>query len=645
MDWMEEEQRRGITITAAATTITWKGYNINLIDTPGHVDFTIEVERSLRVLDGAVALFCAVGGVEPQSETVWRQSQRYNIPKIVYINKMDKTGADFFRVIKDIEKKLQVKPLPLQIPLGCEDKFKGVVDLIKMQAIIWDDETYGTNFMFLPIPKELEAESLHRRKILLETLAEFNDELLDKYIHDLSIDETLIKKVIRETTLNCQLFPVLCGASLKNKGVQPLLDAIVEYLPSPLDLPPIKSENPKTHLVEERYPSLDEPFCGFVFKIVTDSYMGNLAYLRVYSGILKRGTVVYNPRSGKKERIMKIVRLHANKKEEIDSANAGEIVGIIGLKDILTADTLCDINYPIVLEKMHFPEPVLWVAIEPKSTQDIDKLSYALSQLTQEDPAFKVKVDKETNQTIISGMGELHLEILTNRIIKEFSVGINISKPQVAYKETITKKAKAEGKHIHQTGGRGQYGHVWLEVEPNVPGKGIEFINKIRMGAIPKEYIEPIKKGIYEGSQVGILAGYPVIDIKVTLIDGSYHEVDSSELAFKNAALAAFKQALSLASPVLLEPIMKVDITTPTEYLGDVIQDVNMRRGNIIEINTTYNINRITAHVPLSELFGYATSLRNLTKGRATYHMEFLAYKKLEKKLTEAIIKQKYLKI
>ncbi len=638
MDWMEQEKERGITITAAATTCFWKNHRINIIDTPGHVDFTIEVERSLRVLDGAITVLCAVGGVEPQTETVWRQADKYGVPRIVFVNKMDRIGADFFNAVNMIEERLGAKPLVIQLPVGAESDFVGVVDLVDMKAIIWEEETLGAKYHYADIPDELKDMAEEYREKMLESLADIDEEIMEKYLEGEEISVEEIKRAIRKGTISLQVFPVLCGSAFKNKGVQPLLDAVVDYLPSPVDLPPVKGVNPDTGEVEERHPSEDAPFCALAFKVMVDPYVGQLVYFRVYSGVMKSGDTVLNTRRGKKERIGRLLRMHANKREEITEVRAGDIAAAVGLKDVITGDTLCDPAHPIVLEAMEFPEPVISVAIEPKTKADQDKLGNALSKLAQEDPSFKVKFDEETGQTLISGMGELHLEIIVDRLKREFKVDANVGKPQVAYKETIRKPAKAEGKYIKQTGGRGQYGHVVIEIEPAKPGEGFVFEDKIVGGVIPKEFIPAVEKGIREALDTGVLAGYPMVDVKVKLVDGSYHEVDSSELAFKIAASMAFKEAASKAKPVLLEPIMKVEVVVPEEYMGDVIGDLNSRRGKIQSITERKGARVIDALVPLAEMFGYATTLRSLTQGRGTFTMQFSHYEEVPESIAQEII-------
>ncbi|HFC97515.1 MAG TPA: elongation factor G [Thermosulfurimonas dismutans] len=639
MDFLPQEQERGITITSAATTCFWKGHKINIIDTPGHVDFTIEVERSLRVLDGAVVIFCAVGGVEPQSETVWRQADKYKVPRIAFVNKMDRLGANFERVVEEIRTRLGATPLPLQIPIGAEDSFVGVVDLVGMKAIVWEEETLGARYHFEEIPADLRDKAEEFRTNLLETLADINDEIMEKYLEGEEISEEEIKKAIREGTLAFKFVPVLCGSAFKNKGVQPLLDAIVDYLPSPLDIPPVKGYNPDTGEVEERITDPDQPLAALAFKIMTDPYVGTLTFLRIYSGKLESGVTVYNSTKRKRERIGRLVRMHAKHREEITSAEAGDIVAALGLRVTTTGDTLCDETKPIELEKLEIPEPVISVAVEPKTKADQEKLANALQKIALEDPSFRVQTDQETGQTLIWGMGELHLEIIVDRLVREFKVGVNVGRPEVAYKETITASAEAEGKYIKQTGGRGQYGHVKLVLEP-APGKGFEFISEIVGGAIPKEFIPAVEKGVREAMEQGVLAGYPVIDVRVRLVDGSYHEVDSSELAFAIAGSLGFKEAAKKANPVLLEPIMRLEVVTPEEYLGDVLGDISSRRGKVEGMDARGNVKVIRAFVPLAEMFGYATQLRSLTQGRANFTMQFSHYEKVPAHLAEEIIKK-----
>jgi elongation factor G len=637
MDWMVEEQERGITITSAATTTRWKGHVINIIDTPGHVDFTVEVERSLRVLDGSVAVFCAKGGVEPQSETVWRQADKYNVPRISFVNKMDIMGADFFNVIKMMKDRLHANAVPVQIPIGKEDSFKGVVDLIRNDAVIYIDEL-GTKSEETRIPDDLKDLAKEYRDKLLETVADLDDNLAMKYLEGEEITEDEIRSALRAGTIEGKISPVLCGSSYKNKGVQPLLDAIVYYLPSPLDMPPVRGIDPETQEDIEIPAGDDEPFSALAFKIMADPFVGKLAFFRVYSGAIKAGSYVFNSSKNKKERLGRILRMHANHREDIDEVRTGDIAAAVGLKDVTTGDTLCSEDKPIVLESMEFPEPVIRVAIEPKSKAAQDKMGIGLSKLAEEDPTFKTYTDQETGQTIIAGMGELHLEIIVDRLMREFKVEANVGKPQVAYKETIKKPVKIEGKFIRQSGGRGQYGHVVLELEPKERGTGYEFVNKIVGGAIPKEYIPAVDAGVQGAMESGILGGYPVVDVKVTLVDGSYHEVDSSEMAFKIAGSMAFKDGMAKANPVLVEPIMKVEVFVPEEYMGDVIGDLNSRRGRIEGMEPRSGAEVIRAFVPLAEMFGYATSLRSRTQGRGNYSMEFHHYDEVPKNIADTII-------
>lgn len=638
MDWMVQEQERGITITSAATTCYWKAYKINIIDTPGHVDFTIEVERSLRVLDGAVAVFDAVAGVEPQSETVWRQANKYGVPRIAFMNKMDRVGADFFMSVNSMIERLDAKPVPVQIPIGTEDVFRGSIDLIGMKAIYFDDETLGANYTEGEIPEEMLPMAHEYREKMIEALADVDDTIMEKYLSREEISVQEIKTVLRKGTLDLKLTPVICGSAFRNKGVQLLLDSIVDYLPSPLDVPPVAGTVPGSDSVIVRRANDSEPFSALAFKVMTDPFVGQLTFIRVYSGVLSAGSYVYNSTKDIKERVGRLLKMHANKREEMKEVSAGDIAAVVGLKSTLTGDTLCDEKKPIILEAMEFPEPVMSVAIEPKTKADQEKLSQSLSKLAQEDPSFKVSFNEETGQTIISGMGELHLEIIVDRLLREFKVGANVGKPQVAYKETIRAAAKAEGKFIRQTGGRGQYGHVLVEIEPLEPGKGFEFENKIVGGSIPREYVPAVHKGIKEAADRGILAGYPVVDIRARLYDGSYHEVDSSEMAFKIAGSMAFKEAAKKAKPVLLEPIMGIEIVTPEEYMGDVIGDLNSRRGRIQNIERRGNAQVIKSQAPLAEMFGYATDLRSKTQGRATYTMQFSHYDEVPKGVSEGII-------
>ncbi|HXH14180.1 MAG TPA: elongation factor G [Alphaproteobacteria bacterium] len=637
MDWMPQEQERGITITSAATTCFWLEHQINIIDTPGHVDFTAEVERSLRVLDGAVGVFCAVGGVEPQSETVWRQAEKYGVPRIAFINKLDRTGADFHRCVQEIRDKLGAHPLVLQLPLGIEQSFQGVIDLIRMQAIIYEEESLGATFRVEAIPAAYQEEAEAARVRLLEALAEYDEAFLLRYLEGEALTPEEIEAVIRRETIANHLVPVVCGAAFKNKGVQPLLDAIVKYLPSPLDIPPVRGVNPRG---EEEIREADEraPAAALVFKIMTDPYVGQLAFLRVYSGTLRVGDHVLNTSKDVRERVGRLLRMHANKREDVELVRAGDIAATVGLKKTLTGDTLASEEAPIVLESMAFPEPVIAVAIEPKTKADQEKLGLALHKLAQEDPTFKISTDRDTGQTLISGMGELHLEILVDRLFREFKIGANVSKPQVAYKETIRRSVKVEGKFIRQSGGRGQYGHVWLELEPMERGAGFEFVDAIVGGVIPREYIPAVKQGVQEAMEAGVFAGYPTVDVRVRVYDGSYHEVDSSELAFKIAGSMAFKEGAKKAGGVLLEPIMEVEVVTPEEFMGDVIGNLNSRRGNIKAVTTRAGARVISARVPLAEMFGYATDLRSLSQGRATYTMHFSAYQEVPFNLAEELL-------
>ena len=637
MDWMVQEQERGITITSAATTCFWRDHRVNIIDTPGHVDFTIEVERSLRVLDGAVAVFCSVGGVEPQTETVWRQADKYRVPRIAFINKMDRVGADFFRAVRMIQDRLGARPLPVQLPIGAEDRFSGVIDLVQMKAVLWEEESLGAKYRVEPIPGALAAQAEEYREKLLEVVADCDESLVEKYLEGKEITESEIRRAIRKGGLELKLVPVLCGAAFRNKGVQPLLDAVVDYLPSPLDIPPVRGKNPNSQKEEERSPSDDAPFAALAFKIMTDPFVGTLTFFRVYSGALFSGSSVYNSTKGKRERIGRLLKMHANKREEIKEVYAGDIAAAVGLRNASTGDTLCDESRPIILEAIEFPEPVISIAIEPKSKADQEKLGLSLQKLATEDPSFRVRTDEETGQTIISGMGELHLEIIVDRLVREFNVGANVGRPQVAYKETIRRVVESEGKFIRQTGGRGQYGHVYLRGEPQPPGTGFEFVNAIKGGAIPREYIPAVEKGAREATESGPLAGYPMVDVKVTLLDGSYHEVDSSEIAFKIAGSLAFKDAVSKADPVLLEPIMSVEVVVPEEYMGEVIGDINSRRGKVLGMDSRPAAQVIAARVPLAEMFGYATDLRSMTQGRATYTMQFSHYEPVPATVSEEI--------
>ncbi len=639
MDWMEQEQERGITITSAATTCFWKGHRINIIDTPGHVDFTIEVERSLRVLDGAVGVFDGVAGVEPQSETVWRQADKYRVPRIAFVNKMDRTGANFERCVEQMISRLNAKPVVLQLPLGLEDKHMGVIDLIAMKAYQFKDETLGAEFQTINIPSEFQAASAKWREKMLETLSEVDDDIMESFLNGKEISREKIIAAIRKGTVGLKHTPVVCGAAFKNKGVQQLLDSVVDYLPSPLDIPPVKGRTPGSETDDLiRKPSTTEPFSALAFKIMTDPFVGQLTFLRVYSGKLESGVTVYNSTRQKKERIGRILLMHANKREELAAASAGEIVAAVGLKTAMTGDTLCDVDKAIILESITFPAPVIQIAIEPKTKGDQEKMGDALYKLGQEDPSFRVKTDEETGQTLISGMGELHLEIIVDRMFREFKVNANVGKPQVAYRETITKKVESEGKFIRQTGGRGQYGHVFLEIEPNETGKGFHFESAIKGGSVPKEYIKPIEQGIAEATETGVLAGYPMVDIKVKLIDGSYHEVDSSEMAFKIAGSIGFKEGAKKAKPILLEPIMKTEVVVPEDFMSNVIGDLNSRRARIMGMEPRTGTQVIQAEVPLSEMFGYSTDLRSATQGRASYTMEFKHYSPVPTQIAEEII-------
>ena len=638
MDWMAQEQERGITITSAATTCFWKDLRINIIDTPGHVDFTAEVERSLRVLDGAICLLGSVEGVEPQTETVWRQGDKYKVPRIVFVNKMDRVGADYFRCIDMIKGRLKANAVPVQIPIGKEDTFVGIIDLMNMKGIVYRDETLGADYEVLDIPAELADEARLYREKMVEAICENDDSLIEKYLNGETISVEALKESLRRSTLSQALTPVFCGSAFKNKGLQPLLDGVVDYLPSPVDLPPVVGTTQDRSKDVARKADDSEPFAALIFKIMTDSFVGQLAFFRVYSGMLSAGSYVYNSTKDTRERVGRLLKMHANKREEIKDVYAGDIAAAVGLKNVTTGDTICLEDAPVILEAMDFPVPVISVAIEPKTKSDQEKLSMALGKLAQEDPTFKVATDQDTGQTIISGMGELHLEILVDRMFREFGVSANVGKPQVAYRETIRKKAEAEGKFIRQTGGRGQYGHVKIIVEPNEPGKGFEFINKIVGGSVPKEYIAPVEKGITEALETGVLAGFEVQDVKVTLYDGSYHDVDSSEMAFKIAGSMAFKEGCQRASPVLLEPIMKVEVVVPEEFMGPVVGDLNSRRGRIETTEPRAGSQVVTAVVPLSEMFGYSTDLRSKTQGRATYSMHFYHYEQAPKLVSEEII-------
>jgi elongation factor G len=638
MDWMVQEQERGITITSAATTCFWRDHRVNIIDTPGHVDFTIEVERSLRVLDGAVAVFCSVGGVEPQTETVWRQADKYGVPRLAFVNKMDRLGADFFRVVQMIRDRLGAQPAIVQIPIGAEEKFVGIVDLITMKAMVWEDESLGAKFHEEPIPEGLKIQADEYREKLLEAAADFDEAIMEKYLEGKPISESELRAAVRKATLALKIVPVLCGSAFRNKGVQPMLDAVIEYLPSPSDIPPVKGINPDTQQIEARPAKDDAPFSALAFKIMTDPFVGTLSFFRVYSGSLTSGSSVYNSTRTKRERVGRLLKMHANKREEIKEVYAGDIAAAVGLRTATTGDTLCDEDHPIVLESIDFPDPVISIAIEPKSKADQEKLGLSLQKLATEDPSFKVRTDEETGQTIISGMGELHLEIIVDRLLREFNVGANVGKPQVAYKETVRKAVEQQGRFIRQTGGRGQYGDVWIKLEPQPPGAGFEFVDAIKGGSIPREYIPAVEKGIREATDNGALAGYPVVDVKVTLTDGSYHDVDSSEIAFKIAGSMAFKEAMRKAGPVLLEPIMSVEVVVPEEFMGDVIGDISSRRGKVLGMDTRPAAQAIDARVPLAQMFGYATDLRSITQGRATYTMQFSHYEPVPTAVAEGII-------
>jgi len=648
MDWMEQEQERGITITSAATTCFWQGmdkqfpeHRINIIDTPGHVDFTIEVERSLRVLDGACAVFCAVGGVEPQSETVWRQANKYGVPRMAFVNKMDRAGADFLRVVEQIKTRLGAAPVPVQLPIGAEDNFQGVVDLVRMKAIFWNEADMGMTYEERDIPADMADACQEWREHMLEAAAEASEELMEKYLEEGDLGEDDIRKGLRIRTLSNEIVPALCGSAFKNKGVQAMLDAAIYYMPSPVDVPAIRGHLDDAAETEaERHSSDDEPFAALAFKIATDPFVGTLTFFRVYSGVLSSGDTVFNSVKGKKERIGRILQMHSNTRNEIKEVRAGDIAAAVGLKDVTTGETLCDLNNVIVLERMEFPEPVISVAVEPKTKADQEKMGIALQKLAQEDPSFRVRTDEESGQTIISGMGELHLDIIVDRMKREFKVEANVGAPQVAYRETVRKKIEQEGKFVRQSGGRGQYGHVYLRIEPREPGDGYEFENAIVGGVVPKEYIPAVDKGVQEQLQNGVIAGYPVVDVKVTLYDGSYHDVDSSEMAFKIAGSMAFKEGALKASPVLLEPIMKVEVVTPEEYMGDVMGDLNRRRGIVQGMDDGVAGKIIRAEVPLAEMFGYATALRSATQGRANYSMEFTKYAEAPANVAEAVIKK-----
>ncbi len=648
MDWMEQEQERGITITSAATTCFWKGmgntfpeHRINIIDTPGHVDFTIEVERSMRVLDGACMVYCAVGGVQPQSETVWRQANKYGVPRLAFVNKMDRTGANFFKVYDQMRERLKANPVPIQIPIGAEDKFEGIVDLVKMKAVVWDDAAQGTKFTYGDIPASLQELAKEWREKMLEAAAEANEELMNKYLEEGDLSEEEIKGALRQRTIGSEIVPMLCGSAFKNKGVQAMLDAVVELMPAPTDIPPVTGvlENEQEG---ERKASDEEPFAALAFKIMTDPYVGQLTFFRVYSGVVNSGDTIFNPVKGRKERIGRILQMHANQREEIKEVRAGDIAAAVGLKEATTGETLCAPDKVIVLERMEFPEPVIHVAVEPKTKSDQEKMGIALGRLAQEDPSFRVRTDEESGQTIISGMGELHLEIIVDRMRREFGVEANVGAPQVAYREAIRKSVEQEGKFVKQSGGRGQYGHVWIKLEPNETGKGYEFVDAIKGGVVPREFIPAVDKGLQETLPNGVLAGFPVVDVKVTLFDGSYHDVDSNENAFKMAASMAFKDAMRKASPVLLEPMMAVEVETPEDFMGNVMGDLSSRRGIVQGMeDQAGGIKVVKAEVPLAEMFGYSTQLRSLTQGRATYSMEFKHYSEAPKNVAEAVINKK----
>ena len=647
MDWMEQEQERGITITSAATTTFWKGmdlslpeHRINIIDTPGHVDFTIEVERSMRVLDGACMVYCAVGGVQPQSETVWRQANKYGVPRLAFVNKMDRSGANFFKVYEQMRTRLKANPVPIQVPIGAEDKFAGVVDLVKMKAILWDEASQGMKFEYGDIPADLVDTCQEWREKMVESAAEASEELMNKYLEEGDLSEADIKLALRTRTLAGEIVPMMCGSAFKNKGVQAMLDAVVDYMPSPLDVPPVEGELENGEM-DTRKASDEAPFSALAFKIMTDPYVGQLTFFRVYSGVVNSGDSIYNSVKGKKERLGRILQMHANNREEIKEVRAGDIAAAVGLKDATTGDTLCAIDKPIILERMVFPEPVIHVAVEPKTKADQEKMGLALNRLAQEDPSFRVRTDEETSQTIISGMGELHLEILVDRMRREFNVEANVGAPQVAYREAIKKAVEQEGKFVKQSGGKGQYGHVWLKLEPNEAGKGYEFVDAIKGGTVPREYIPAVDKGLKEAINNGVLAGFPVVDVKVTLFDGSYHEVDSSEQAFKMAAIMGFKDGMRKASPALLEPMMAVEVETPEDYMGDVMGDLNRRRGIIQGMDDLPGGKAIRAEVPLAEMFGYSTDLRSMSQGRATYSMEFKHYSEAPKNVAEAVMNSK----
>jgi elongation factor G len=648
MDWMEQEQERGITITSAATTCFWKGmgsqfdlHRINIIDTPGHVDFTIEVERSMRVLDGACMLYCAVGGVQPQSETVWRQATKYKVPRVAFVNKMDRSGANFFKVVEQMKTRLRANPVPIQIPIGAEDNFKGVVDLVKMKSILWNETDKGVTFEYGEIPADLVDTANEWHEKMIEAAAESSEELMNKYLEGEKLTEEEIKAALRKRTLALEIFPMLCGSAFKNKGVQAMLDAVIEYLPAPTDVPPIEAHDTDDYeKIIERHADDKEPFSALGFKIMTDPFVGTLTFIRVYSGVLTKGDSVYNSRSGKTERIGRLVQMHANNREEIDEVRAGDIAACVGLKEVFTGTTLAAQNAPVVLERMEFPEPVISQAVEPKTKVDQERMGIALNRLAQEDPSFRVRTDEETGQTVIAGMGELHLEIIVDRMKREFKVEANVGPPQVAYRETIRKAVDSEGKFVRQSGGRGQYGHCWIKIEPQEPGKGYEFVNGIVGGVIPREFVPAIDKGIQEAMKNGVVAGYPVVDVKITVFDGSYHDVDSNEMAFKVAGSMAFKEGVLKASPVILEPIMAVEVETPEDYMGDVMGDLNRRRGVILGMDDVGGIKALKAEVPLAEMFQYSTTLRSMSQGRATYTMEFKKYQETPANVAAALSKK-----
>ena len=646
MDWMEQEQERGITITSAATTCFWKGmdkqfdeHRINIIDTPGHVDFTIEVERSLRILDGAVTVLCAVGGVEPQTETVWRQGNKYKIPRMIFVNKMDRAGADFLRVVEQVKERLGANPVPVQLPIGAEEKFEGVIDLIGRRAIYWDEGNMGTTYEARDIPEELSAEAEFWREKMVEAAAEGDEELLNKFLESGELTESEIRRGLRARTLTGEVVVTMCGSAFKNKGVQAMLDAVIDFMPSPIDVPAIIGQL-DDGTEEARLAADNEPFAALAFKIANDTFVGNLTFFRVYSGVLNSGDTIYNPIKSKKERIGRILQMHSNDRKEIKEVFAGDIAAAVGLKDVTTGDTLCDLKHPVMLERMEFPEPVISVAVEPKTKVDQDKMGHALQKLAKEDPSFRMHTDEETNQTIISGMGELHLDIIVDRMRREFSVDANVGKPQVAYRETLRKRVEQEGKFVRQSGGRGQYGHVYLRIEPLEPGAGYEFVNEITGGSVPKEYIPAVDRGIKDQMENGVVAGYPVVDCKVTLYDGSYHDVDSSEMAFKIAGSMGFREGATKADPVLLEPIMKVEVVTPEEYMGDVMGDLNRRRGLPQGMDDSPAGKTIRAEVPLSEMFGYSTDLRSMSQGRAVYSMEFQKYAEVPQNVADLVMKK-----